>query len=148
MPLKIGDTAPEFELASHTRQRIKLSDFRGNKNVVLAFFVLANTPTWTNELQAYQAGLAEFEKAQAQILAISINSESTNGSFARKLGVTFPLLCDTTREVSKRYGVLSFFRVAKRVTFVVDKQGVIRRIDRGGDAADPGIALEAVSVLD
>jgi thioredoxin-dependent peroxiredoxin len=98
-------------------------------------------------LQAYQAGLAEFEKAHAQILAISINSVATNKSYAEKLGVTFPLLCDTKKGVSRLYGVLSFFRVAKRVTFVVDKQGVIRHIDRGGDAADPGFALEAVAAL-
>jgi peroxiredoxin len=45
MPLKVGDPAPEFELPSHTAQNIKLSDFRGAKKVVLAFFVLANTPT-------------------------------------------------------------------------------------------------------
>jgi peroxiredoxin len=45
MPLQAGDAAPDFELSSHTGQRIKLGDFRGNKNVVLAFFVLANTPT-------------------------------------------------------------------------------------------------------
>ena len=45
MPLKVGDAAPEFELPSHTGQHIKLSDFRGKKNVVLAFYVLANTPT-------------------------------------------------------------------------------------------------------
>lgn len=71
----------------------------------------------------------------------------TNASFARKLDVTLPLLCDTTRSVSKLYGVLSFFRVAKRVTFVVDKQGIIRHIDRGGDATDPGFALEAAMGL-
>ena len=45
MPLHIGDAAPDFELAGHTGSQIKLSDFRGKKNVVLAFFVLANTPT-------------------------------------------------------------------------------------------------------
>ncbi len=61
--------------------------------------------------------------------------------------MTFPLLCDTTRAVSKLYGVLSLFRVAKRVTFVVDKQGIIRHIDRGAAAADPGGALEAVLAL-
>ena len=81
------------------------------------------------------------------MLGISINSVPTNKAYAEKLGVTFPLLCDTTRQVSKLYGVLSFFRVAKRVTFVVDRQGIIRHIDRGGDAADPGIALDAVMSL-
>jgi thioredoxin-dependent peroxiredoxin len=78
------------------------------------------------------------------VLGISINSVETNKAYAAKLGVTFPLLCDTTRQVAKLYGVLSFFRVAKRVTFVMDKQGIIRHIDRGGEAADPGFALEAV----
>ena len=62
--------------------------------------------------------------------------------------MTFPLLCDTTRQISKLYGVLNFFRMAKRVTFVVDRRGIIRHIDRGGDAADPGFALEAVLTLD
>lgn len=98
-------------------------------------------------MQAYQSGLAQFEKAQAQILAISINKRETNAGFARKLGVTFPLLCDTTRSVSKLYGVLSLIRVAKRVTFVVDKQGIIRHIDRGAAATDPGGALDAVVAL-
>ena len=61
--------------------------------------------------------------------------------------MTFPLLCDTKKTVSKLYGALSFFRVAKRMTFVLDKQGVIRHIDRGGDAADPDGALAAVTAL-
>ena len=81
------------------------------------------------------------------MLGISINSVETNKAYAKKLGVTFPLLCDTKRQVSKLYGVLSFFRVAKRVTFVMDKQGIIRHIDRGGEAADPGFSLEAVLEL-
>ena len=67
--------------------------------------------------------------------------------FAQKRGLTFPLLCDTKKTVSKLYGVLNFFRVASRVTFVVDKQGVIRHVDRGGEAADPGSALRAVSAV-
>jgi peroxiredoxin len=146
-PLQVGDAAPDFELPDHQGSRVKLSDFRGKRNVVLAFYVLANTPTWTGELKAYQSGLALFEKAKTQVLGISINTEATNHRFAQKLGLTFPLLCDAKKNVSKLYGVLSFFRVAKRVTFVVNKQGTIRHIDRGAAAADPGGALEAASAL-
>jgi peroxiredoxin len=58
--------------------------------------------------------------------------------------VTFPLLCDTERSVSKLYGVLSIFRLAKRVTVVIDRQGIIRFVIRGKGASDPGNALEAV----
>jgi peroxiredoxin len=61
--------------------------------------------------------------------------------------VTFPLLSDSQKSVSKLYGVLSLFRVAKRVTFVVDKQGIIRHIDRGAEAVDPGNSLEAAMAL-
>ncbi len=81
------------------------------------------------------------------MLGISINRQTTNRDFAQKLGVKFPLLCDTDRRVSKLYGVLSVFRMAKRVTFVMDREGVVRFVIRGDGATDPGNALEAVRVI-
>ena len=82
-----------------------------------------------------------------QVLGISVNGESTNKAFAQKIGVTFPLLSDTRKTVSKQYGVLSFFRVASRATFVVDEEGFIRHIDRGAAAADPSGAEHACRML-
>lgn len=76
-----------------------------------------------------------------------MNGLEANKKFATKLGLTFPLLSDTSKQISKLFGVLNFFRVASRVTFVVDKNGVIQYIDRGAAAADPGFALKAVSQL-
>lgn len=70
-----------------------------------------------------------------------------NKRFAQKIGVRFPLLSDTSKAVSKQYGVLSIFRVASRTTFVVDKQGIIRHIDRGSAAADPSGAEQACGLL-
>jgi peroxiredoxin len=81
------------------------------------------------------------------VAGISINSPATNKKFAQKLGLAFPLLSDTKKAVSKLYVVLSFFRLAKRATFVVDKQGTIRHIDRGAAAADPGSALKACQAI-
>ncbi len=82
-----------------------------------------------------------------QILGISVNKAEANRSFAEKLDLTFPLLSDTEKKVSRKYGVLNFLRVANRTTFVIDAQGVIRHIDRGRQAMDPASAHQACSLL-
>lgn len=89
----------------------------------------------------------KFAGTGAQILGISTNRPSTNLAFAQKLGVSFPLLSDTEKKVCRQYGVLNFFRLSNRATFVVDKQGVIRHIDRGPAAADPAGAQQACMQL-
>ena len=144
MGLLIGEQAPDFELTDHLGRLVRLRDFRGRKDVVLAFYVFANTPGCAQELRAYQAGLSHFERTGARVLGISVNKPAANFSFAQKLGLTFPLLCDAEKKVSKQYGVLSFFtRMARRTTFVIDRRGAIRQIDHGQDAATPLSALKA-----
>jgi len=78
------------------------------------------------------------------VLGISLDSQERNRKFAEETGATFPLLSDTDKQVAKAYGVLSFTRLfANRVTFVIDNEGIIRHIDEGSDAIDPGGALQA-----
>ena len=81
------------------------------------------------------------------MLAVSINKPETNKGFRAKLGAAFPFLSDQKRAVSRQYGALGIFRIAKRVTFVIDKQGTIRHVDRGPAAADPSSAIEAATAL-
>lgn len=82
------------------------------------------------------------------MLGISVNSEAANRRFAQKLALDFPLLCDTRRSVSKAYGVLNpLLRVAKRVTFVIDKEGVIRHTEMGAASVDPSGAYRVSSQL-
>lgn len=76
-----------------------------------------------------------------------MNKQAANRSFAEKLGLTFPLLCDAEKKVARQYGVLSFLRVAKRTTFVIDPQGIINQIDCGKQAMDPVRALKACKLL-
>lgn len=76
-------------------------------------------------------------------MGVSVNKLEASRSFAEKLGLTFPLLCDTRKKVCRRYGVLGFWRLAKRTTFVIDAEGTVRQIDRGSDAMDPARALQA-----
>ena len=78
------------------------------------------------------------------MLGISLDSQERNRNFAAETGASFPLLCDTEKQVAKAYGVLNFTRLfANRVTFVIDKDGIIRHIDEGSDAIDPSGALQA-----
>jgi peroxiredoxin Q/BCP len=81
------------------------------------------------------------------VLGISVDSREKNKAFAESLGVTFPILSDEDKSVSRAYDVLiPILRWAKRVTFVIDKQGVIREVIKGSAAIDPSNAIEACSL--
>jgi len=81
------------------------------------------------------------------VLGISLDTPDRNRKFAQETGATFPLLSDTEKQVAKAYGVLNFTRLfANRVTFVIDKGGIIRHIDEGSDATDPSGAYQACSL--
>lgn len=83
------------------------------------------------------------------MIGISVDSREKNKAFAEKIGAKFPILSDEQKTVSRDYGVLMpLIRLAKRTTFVIDRDGVIRHIDRGGAAIDPESAGEACSLLE
>lgn len=128
----VGKRAPEFSLVDTNRQQVKLSDFRGKK-VVLAFYPGAFTKVCERELCAFRDMLAKLEALNAQVLGISVDSPWANGAFGAANRISFPLLSDYTREVSRRYGGvhedfagLKGYTVAKRAVFVVDGGGVVR----------------------
>ena len=81
------------------------------------------------------------------MLAISVDDPKTVHEFANSLGASYPLLSDETREVSKAYGVLDPSGLDRRVTFVVDREGVIRKVDEGPSAVDPSGVVKFCSVL-
>lgn len=147
--LKVGDMAPDFTLPSTTGQPVKLSDFKGKKNVVLAFYPAAFTGGCTKEMQGYQLNLEKFEGTDAQVFGISTDNTPSQRRFAEDLKVTFPMLSDfAKREVSKQYGVLMPERgIANRATFVVDKEGRIQHIEEGSAAVDVTGAATACSRL-
>lgn len=83
------------------------------------------------------------------MLGISVDSQFANRAFAQQIGVKFPLLSDFERKVTTEYGILNpKFPVAKRTTFVIDKQGIIQHIEQGNEAIDPTGAHNACSVLE
>ncbi len=100
-------------------------------------------------MKAYQGDIAKFVQAGAQVLGISIDSPERNRKFAQEIGATFPLLSDPEKTTAKAYGVLSFTHLfANRVTFVIDREGIIRHIDEGSAAMNPGSALQACGLAE
>jgi peroxiredoxin len=136
--LKVGDMAPDFTLGSTEGKQVKLSGFRGQKMVVLAFFPAAFTQGCTKEMGAYQLNLDKFSGADTVVFGISTDNTPSQREFAKSLNVVFPLLSDfKTRQVAKDYGVLNeAAAVANRTTFVVDKDGKIQHIEEGMAAVD------------
>jgi peroxiredoxin len=146
--LKVGDPAPDFALTDTEGQTVRLSDYRGKKNVVLAFYVLAFTGGWTKELKAYQADIAKFEQSNTQVLGISVDSFAANRRFKQDIGATFPLLSDFKRKAVRDYGIFDEEGgYGTRATFTVDKDGVIRHIEQGKEAIDPTGAYQSCSAL-
>ncbi len=147
--LKVGDMAPDFTLPSTTGKPVTLSAFRGQKNVVLAFYPAAFTGGCTREMQAYQLGLDKFTGAGTEVFGVSTDNTPSQRRFAEDLKVTFPMLSDfATREVSRKFGVLMPERgIANRATFVIDKEGRIQHIEEGSAAIDITGAANACSRL-
>jgi thioredoxin-dependent peroxiredoxin len=145
--LKVGDRAPDFSLPDQNGKIVKLADFRGKQSVILAFYPRASTPGCTREVRAYEGDIARFSAAGAQVLGISLDTQDRNRKFAMETNASFPLLCDTRKQVAKAYGALNFTRLfANRITFVIDKDGIIRHIEKDADAIDHSGALQTCSL--
>ncbi len=146
--LKVGDPAPDFTLPATTGGEVRLSQFRGSKVVVLAFFPAAFTGGCTKQVTGYQADIGKFAELGAQVLAVSTDNLPTLRRWAEELKLGYPLLSDFLRKVSALYGVLDEGRgVARRTTFVIDKEGRIQHIEEGSAAIDPSGAVQACSRL-
>ncbi len=143
--LKVGDKAPDFTLPASTGGVVTLSQHLGKSTVVLGFFPAAFTGGCTKEAKGFQAELADFQQAGAQVFMISTDNSPSQRAFAAELGVSFSMLSDfVDRKVVKAYGILNEERgIANRTTFVIDKDGHIQHIEEGSDAVDPMGALGA-----
>jgi peroxiredoxin len=129
MALQPGAEAPDFELRSHRGGTVKLSSFRGARNVVLAFHPLAFTPVCATQMSNYESDLARFQQSDAVVLGISIDAQPAKAAWAKSLGtISYDLLSDfhPHGEVAQRYGVFRPVEgFSERAIFVIDKQGTI-----------------------
>ena len=152
MTLTIGQAAPDFELKNQYGELVKLSSFKGEKNVVVLFIPFAFTGTCTGELCAIRDDLAAFQNDNVQVLAISCDSPFTQKIFAEQEGYKFPVLEDFWPHgaAAQAYGIFNAdLGCALRGTFVIDKQGVIRWsvVNGLGDARNNGDYKSAIAAL-
>jgi len=124
----VGDEAPDFELQDQSRQPVRLSSFRGRKNVVVVFYPMSFTPTCQGELCAIRDSLPDFDGDDVQTLAISCDTSAVHKRWADEQGYRFPILADfwPHGEVARTYGVFDEASgLALRGTFILDKQGTV-----------------------
>ncbi len=127
--IKVGDTAPDFNLQATTGDFYQLSDFKGKKAVVLAWYPMANTRGCTIECKSLTEQGHLIRAYDVSYVMASVDPLDDNRDFAKKTGADFPMLSDPSKATAKAYDVLNLFRVASRVTFYISKEGKILKVD-------------------
>jgi peroxiredoxin len=129
MAVDVGDQAPDFELKDQHGTPVRLSGFRGERNVVLVFYPLAFSGVCSCELCAMRDGFPEVSGDDAELLTVSVDSTYSHRSWADAEDFNFALLSDFWPHgaVARSYGVFDENRgIATRGTFIIDKNGVVR----------------------
>jgi peroxiredoxin Q/BCP len=149
--LKVGEKAPDFEATTAQGDRVKLSDFVGKKNLVLFFYPKDDSPGCTREACYFRDTKAEFKRKDTVILGVSLDTEASHQRFQEKHSLNFPLISDRGKELSHMFGVLRLggLLLLKRVTFVIDRAGIIRKVIRSETNMHTHVdrALEALDNL-
>jgi len=130
---QVGQAAPDFTLPSQDGSRVSLHDFKG-KWVVLYFYPKDGTQGCTIEAHNFQRDLAKYQQNGAVIVGVSVDSTSSHQEFCAKQGLTFKLLADTEKTVSRQYGSLTSllgYKISARNTFLVNPEGRIARVWTG-----------------
>jgi peroxiredoxin len=128
MAISVGAVAPDFALKDQNQKEVKLSDFKGKKNVVLVFYPLDWSPVCTNEHACLVNDMKRFEQLDAQVLGLSVDSAWSHKAFAEKMGISYPLLADFQPRgaVAEKFGVyLADKGITGRAIAIVDRGGKI-----------------------
>lgn len=131
--LKEGSMAPDFTLQDAQGKSYTLSSFRDKSPVVLYFYPKAGTSGCTKEACGIRDDMSKFKKSNITVLGVSVDSREDIKKFIEDYHLNFPLLSDKDKNVSRSYGVLNKLGVDNRITFIIDKKGVINSIIRNVD---------------
>ena len=126
----VGEQAPDFTLVNQFGEPVRLADFRG-RNVVVVFYPFAFSGICTGELCEIRDNLAVFEHADAEVLAVSVDSKFSLRAYAEQEGYGFSLLADFWPHgaVAEKYGVFDpETGMARRGTFIIDAHGTVRYV--------------------
>jgi len=130
LKVKVGQKAPDFTLPSITTEKVRLSQYRGKKNVVISFVPAAFTPVCSDQWPGYNMAHKLFEDHDAILLGITVDNIPTLFAWTRQMGpeLWFPVLSDFWPHgaVASKYGLLRKDGVSERALIFIDKKGVIR----------------------
>lgn len=145
--IAVGDKAPDFTLPSNTGETVTLSQFFGKKNVVLFFYPKDESRGCTKEACAFRDSYEVFKDLGAEVLGINVGDLESHQKFVNKYMLPFRLLVDEDNRVRELYGVPSTLGIVSgRVTYVIDKKGIVRHIFSSQFQPEKHIE-EAISVL-
>ena len=147
---KVGDPAPALSMSTHTGERISLADYHAKHPVVVFFYPKDGTAVCTKEACSFRDAYEDFTEAGAVVIGISSDSEARHQSFAKKHGLPFLLVSDRDNAVRRAFGVPKTAGLLPgRVTYVIDRGGIVRHIFSSQFAADRHVdeALEVVRKL-
>ncbi len=123
MPLKTGDTAPDFTLSDQDGRSTSLDSLLEKGPLVLFFYPKDDSPGCTRQACSFRDNYAGLLEREVTVAGVSMDPESDHASFIGKYNLPYPLLSDATGEIHKKYGVLSLFgMLTRRVTFLIDQQ--------------------------
>jgi peroxiredoxin len=129
--LGVGDEAPDFTLPGTIDEKVTLSDYIGEKNIVLVFYFLDWTPFGTRVVCGFRDRMEDIRKTDTEVFGLNVDSVFSHKVWAKTLDLNFQLLSDFNRKVSREYGVihenvLGFQGVSKKSVFIIDKEGIVR----------------------
>jgi peroxiredoxin Q/BCP len=126
--VQMGDLAPDFTLPDQSGALVSLGKFLGKKQIVLYFYPRDNTAVCTAEACAFRDSYKVFKHIGAEVIGISSDSIESHQRFAKEHQLPFFLLSDVGSVIRNRYGVPTAFGLPGRVTYVIDRQGIVRHI--------------------
>jgi len=148
--IDVSDAAPELTLSTHSGERIALADYRGKQAVVLFFYPKDGTMVCTKEACAFRDAYEDFVEAGAVVIGVSADSAARHQAFATNHRLPFVLASDENGEARRAFGVpKSMGFLPGRVTYVIDREGIVRHVFNSQFAADRHVseALEVVRKL-
>jgi thioredoxin-dependent peroxiredoxin len=126
--VQVGNLIPDFTLLNQSGAPVSLSNFLGKKHIVLYFYPKDNTSLCTEEACAFRDSYEVFKDAGAEIIGVSSDSVQSHRQFAQEHQLPFILLSDVDGVIRKRFGVPIAFGLPGRVTYIIDRKGIVRRI--------------------
>jgi peroxiredoxin Q/BCP len=137
--LKPGDPAPAFSLQGSDGKTYTLEQFKGKSAVVIAWFPKAFTGGCTKECKSLRENSKALHELKVAYFTASVDTPEDNKKFAEQLDLDYPILSDPDKSVAKAYGVVNADRgVAYRWTFYIDKNGIIKEVDKKVKADNAG----------